>query len=309
MAVPDFQSMFVPFLRFASDGAEHKLAQVIGHVADHFKLTPADREELLPSGNQTRLANRIGWCRTHLKNARLIEYTGFGLFRITQRGLDLLAKNPASLTLRDLDQFPEHYEWFHAEKKVDTSTKNPAPPVDPAASEARATPEERLTAIAQELKAKLAADLLDQLKTISPYRFERVVLDVLLAMGYGGSREEAATVTQKSGDEGIDGLINEDRLGLDRIYVQAKRWEDTVGRPHIQNFVGALAGKHAQKGIFITTSGFSQSASQYVQSIPQRVILVDGQRLSELMIEHNVGVSRAYTHEVKRIDSDYFSEE
>jgi restriction system protein len=310
MAIPGFQKMMLPFLKFAADGKEHRLSEVSDYVVKHFSLTPADQEELLPSG-QSRLANRAGWCRTHLKNAGLIEYATKGLFRITDRGRSVLAQNPATINLKFLDQFPEHYAWFHAEKKEPAASKVGVadPDIDAGSDAFTTTPEERLASLAKELRQKLAAELLDQLKTINPYRFERVVLDVLVAMGYGGSREEAATVTQKSNDEGVDGLINEDRLGLDRIYVQAKKWDNTVGRPEIQSFVGALAGKHAHKGIFITTSEFSSGATQYVQSIPQRVILIDGQRLAELMIEHNVGVSRSYVHEIKRVDNDYFGEE
>jgi len=306
MAVPGFQSMFVPFLRFASDGAEHKLSEATEYLAAHFKLSPEDREDLLPSGTR-RLQNRVGWCCTHLKSAKLLENTRRGFFRITERGKQALATNPVSLTLRDLDRYPEHYEWFHAEKKKEPSSA--IDDVSQANDAGTATPEEQLAKLTAELKRKLASELVDQIKSMNPYRFEKLVLDVLIAMGYGGSKEEAATVTKQSNDEGIDGLINEDRLGLDRIYVQAKRWQATVGRPEIQSFVGALAGKHAHKGIFITTSDFSSGAASYVQNIPQRVILIDGQRLADLMIEHNVGVAQAYTHEVKRIDSDYFDEE
>jgi restriction system protein len=306
MAIPGFQSMFVPFLRFTSDGAEHKLSEATAYLATHFNLSPEDREELLPSGTR-RLQNRVGWCCTHLKSAKLIEYTRRGFFRITERGKQTLGSNPAALSLRDLDRFPEHYEWFHAEKKKEASGANED--TRSSGDAGTVTPEEQLVKLTAELKRKLAVELVDQIKSMNPYRFEKLVLDVLIAMGYGGSREEAATVTKQSNDEGIDGLINEDRLGLDRIYVQAKRWQNTVGRPEIQSFVGALAGKHANKGIFITTSDFSGAATSYVQNIPQRVILIDGQRLADLMIEHNVGVAEAYKHEVKKIDSDYFDEE
>jgi restriction system protein len=166
-----------------------------------------------------------------------------------------------------------------------------------------------MEALATDLRQKLALELLDRIKAMDPFRFQKLVLDLLLAMGYGGSREEAIMETQKSNDEGIDGLINEDRLGLDRIYIQAKRWtKGSVGRPDIQGFVGALAGKHAQKRVFITTSEFAQTAIEFAHSISQRVILIDGQRLADLMIEHNIGVSCAYAYELKRIDSDYFEE-
>ena len=300
MAVPDFQSMMLPFLQFAADGKDHDSDEVADYLTTFFKLTYDDRDELLPSGSQTRLNNRIGWCRTHLKQAGLIEAVRRGVFRITKRGLDVLAQKPTALNLKFLDQFPEHLEWFHAERETpEQSITSPAITV---------TPEEQMGVIAGDLKKKLGSDLLERIKVMNPYRFERVVLDLLLAMGYGGSREEAATVTQKSNDEGIDGLINEDRLGLDCIYVQAKRWQNSVGRPDIQNFVGALAGKHASKGVFITTSAFVPNAIEYAKSISHRVILIDGVRLAELMIQYNIGVSKGDVYEIKRIDGDYFEE-
>ena len=299
MAVPDFQSMMLPFLQFAADGNEHELSAVTEHIAQHFNLTPADREDMVPSGKQTRLGNRVGWCRTHLKQAGLIEYVRRGVFRIAERGKKLLAQNPTAINLKILNQFPEHQNWFKHEKPEEKSTVE---------IEAQ-TPEEQMEELADNLKQKLAADILDLIKVMNPFRFERVVLDLLVAMGYGGSRKEAAEIGKGVNDGGIDGLINEDRLGLDRIYVQAKRWQDSVGRPQIQNFVGALAGQHATKGIFITTSEFSSGAVEFAKSVPQRVILIDGQRLAELMIEHNVGVSRALSYEIKRVDSDYFEEE
>jgi len=301
MAVPDFQSMMLPFLQYAADGKEHDLGGVSMAIVNKFKLSREDIDELLPSGNQTRLFNRLGWCRTHLKNANLIEYVRRGVFRITARGQELLAKKPTALNLKALDEYPEHKAWFHQKK----STTEP----DLVPSSSRATPEEQMEALAKDLKQKLAVELLEYVKTMDPFRFQRLVLDLLLAMGYGGSREEAAMETQKSNDEGVDGLINEDRLGLDRIYIQAKRWtKGSVGRPDIQGFVGALAGKHAQKGVFITTSEFAQPAIDFARSISQRVILIDGQRLADLMIEHNLGVSRANYYELKRVDNDYFEE-
>jgi restriction system protein len=300
MAVPDFQSMMLPFLQFATDGNEHELSAVTEHIAQHFKLTPADREDMVPTGNQTRLGNRVGWCRTHLKNAGLIEYVKSGVFRITARGKELMAKNPPVVNLKFLDQqYPEHYAWFHPKKSGEPAK----PPVE------TQTPEEQIEALADDLTRKLASELLDRIKTMNPFRFERVVLDLLVAMGYGGSRKEAAVIGKGVNDGGIDGLINEDRLGLDRIYVQAKRWQDSVGRPHIQNFVGALDGQHATKGIFITTSDFSTGAIDFAKTISKRVVLIDGQRLAELMIEHHVGVSRAISYEIKRMDNDYFEDE
>jgi restriction system protein len=263
-------------------------------------LTVDERDELLPSGNQTRLFNR-GWCRTHLKNACLIEYVRRGIFRITERGMEVLEKKPAALNLKYLDQFPEHYNWFHP------------PTMEPEAAAAvqtsAETPEEQMEALADALKQKLASELLERVKAIKPLRFERLVLDLLIKMGYGGARSEAAHPGKGVGDGGIDGFINEDHLGLNRIYVQAKCWDsNTVGKPDVQAFVGALTGRQGTKGIFITTSDFSSGAVEYVKTVPQRVILINGHRLAELMVEHGLGVSRIYSYELKRIDSDYFEE-
>lgn len=302
MPVPDFQSMMLPLLRFAGDGKEHELRDGIHFIAEHFKLSPADREELLPTGNQSRLDNRVGWARTHMKKAGLLEYVRRGVFRITERGQQVLQQGPTALNLKFLDQYPEHKDWFHAEPAEKNAAQQPSVPLSVA------TPEEQMESISAALKLNLAAELRERMLAIEPRRFELLVLDVLVAMGYGGSRAEAAEVGKGSNDGGIDGLINEDRLGLDRIYVQAKRWQNSVGRPEIQNFVGALSGLHAHKGIFITTSEFSNGARDYVKNLPQRVILIDGQRLAELMIEHNIGVARAYAYEIKRVDSDYFEQ-
>jgi restriction system protein len=300
MPVPDFQSMMRPLLEFAADGKEHELQEVTKHIADHFKLSDADREDMVPTGKQTRLANRVGWCRTHLKQAGAIIYVRRGVLQITDRGRELLAKNPGSVSLKILDQYPEHNDWFHgkAEKQLPVL-------VNPSKFD---TPEEQIASLVVNLKQKLTAEILDALRHIDPIRFERVILDLLLAMGYGGSREEAANLTKQSHDEGIDGIINEDRLGLEIIYVQAKRWESTVGRKEIQSFVGALAGKKANKGIFITTSQFADTATEYAQNLAQKVILIDGIRLAELMIEHSVGVSIANTIQLKKIDTDYFED-
>ncbi|MGI8965113.1 MAG: restriction endonuclease [Limisphaerales bacterium] len=289
----------LPLLQFATDGKEKKFSEAIDFIAEQFKLTQEERAELLPSGNQSRFDNRVGWSRTHLKNAGLIEYVRRGVFKISKRGQQVLAQKPKIINLKFLNQFPEFVEF---RKKRETAQASPSIQI------VGITPEEQMAQLAQELRTKLADELLEQIRTMNPYRFERLVLDLLLAMGYGGSREEAATVTQKSGDEGIDGLINEDRLGLDCIYLQAKRWQNSVGRPDIQSFVGALDGKRAEKGIFITTSNFGPTAVEFTKSISKRVILIDGARLAELMIQHNVGVSLAYAYEVKRIDSDYFEE-
>ncbi len=302
MAVPDFQSMFVPFLQIAADGKEHAIKQISESVADAMQLSKEDREEMLPSGSQRRLANRVGWARTHLKHAELIEYTARGVMKITPRGLEVIAGQPASLTLKDLDQFPEHYEWHH-KKRPDKPTGG-----DSGGELEGLTPEERISNLTSELNSQLADDLLGNVRSMDPYKFEQLVIDLLFAMGYGGSRAEAAKVTKASNDEGIDGIISEDRLGLDMIYVQAKRWKDNVGRKEIQAFVGALAGKQASKGVFITTSKFRDTAIEYANAVTQKVVLIDGDRLGELMIEYDIGVSRDQTFVLKKIDTDYFEE-
>lgn len=306
MSVPTFQDMFLPILQLFADGQPRRMADAANHIAEHFALTPADREEMIPSGQSSKLANRVGWCRTHLKFAGLIEKVSWGQYRISPAGAALLKNPPQKLDLKFLDTYPEHHRWFHQSNSGGDEEKNndgKQPPVTDT------TPQERLGELVEELRRKLIAELGEMLRDVDPFRFEQIVLDLLVAMGYGGSRAEAAQVTQKTGDEGIDGVINEDRLGLDVIYVQAKRWKSNIGRPEIQNFVGALAGKKASKGIFITTSDFHSNAREYAAGLHQKVILVDGHRLAELMIEHNVGVAEEQVYRLKRVDSDYFADD
>ncbi len=228
MSVPDFQSMFIPFLTAVADGEPHPIKEVTLAIADAMQLSKEDREEMLPSGSQRRLANRVGWARTHLKYAELIVYTSRGVMKITPRGTEVLAGKPDSLTLKDLDQFPEHYEWRHKKRP---GKPGPSPVVD------ELTPDEQIASLTVGLNSQLADELLAQVRAMDPYKFEQLVIDLLFAMGYGGSRAEAAKVTKASNDEGIDGIISEDRLGLDMIYVQAKRWKEGVGRREIQAFI------------------------------------------------------------------------
>jgi len=307
MPVPSFQEMMLPFLQAMSDGQEHSGREVTQTIIKAFNLSDEDVNDLVPSGGQTRLNNRVGWCRTHLKNAGLITYVRQGVFRITERGQQVLASNPESIDLKFLDQFEEHRQWFHRKPATATAAGAAATKLEESEASA-ATPDEIIGNAKKDLDDSLRADLLDQLHQVDPFRFEQIVLDLLFAMGYGGSREEAAKVTKKSNDEGIDGVINEDRLGLDVIYVQAKRWQGVVGRKEIQSFVGALAGKQANKGVFITTSGFTSNATDFARHISQKVVLIDGPRLADLMIEHNIGVSTVRTIAIKRLDSDYFEE-
>lgn len=305
MAVPEFNTIKAPALQFFADGQSHKISEAYAALAKHFALNDADLSEILPSGTQSRWHNRANWACYDLYRAGLLERPKRGLYVITELGKKIAQQKPQKIDREFLMQFSEFAKWIEAteskgqvsEEQKDVSLKS------------EATPNEVMDGAYNSLHTTLKSDILELVRKIDPYRFERLVLDLLLAMGYGGSREEAATVTQKSNDEGIDGLINEDRLGLDRLYIQAKRWQDSVGRPELQSFVGALAGRHAQKGIFITTSDFSTNAREYVKNLPQRVILIDGQRLAELMIEHNIGVLRTYSYEIKRVNSDYFEEE
>jgi restriction system protein len=303
MPIPDFQTLMLPFLQFASDGQEHGMSEARESLAGQFRLTSGERTALLPSGRQAVFDNRVAWAKVYLQRAGLLDSPRRGHFLISDRGREVLRDPPQRITVRYLERFPEFVEF----RSVGKEKKDTADAISPEAD--GETPEETLEGAYLRLKSDIAAELLKRVKGCSPKFFERLVVEVLLRMGYGGSRREAGEAIGRTGDEGIDGIINEDRLGLDVIYLQAKKWEGTVGRPEIQRFVGALHGKRAKKGIFITTGSFSSEAAQYVANIDPKVVLIDGQQLAELMMEFNVGVTQIDTYEVKRIDSDYFSEE
>ena len=302
MAIPDYQSCMLPLLKFYGDGQEHSNRDSIDSLADHFRLSDDERRAMLPSGVQGLFDNRVNWARTYMKKAALIEPTKRGVHKITKRGLDVLRQKPESIDVNYLAQFKEfndfkalrHAKQEEEESEVDINGK---------------TPEESLEGAYQKIRSDLATELLQRLKSSSPTFFERLVVEVIVKMGYGGSRKDAGKAIGKSGDGGIDGIIKEDKLGLDAIYIQAKRWENTVGRPEIQKFVGALTGQRARKGLFITTSDFTADADDYVSRIDAKVVLIDGETLAQLMIDHGVGVSTVGTYEIKKIDSDYFSEE
>ncbi len=270
---------------------------------------------MLPSGTAPLFDNRVGWARTYLKQAALLESQKRGVFRITPRGLELLAKNPSRIDNSTLEQFPEYLAFKL--RRNDEKPTGALSPLEPVARQTPqgvepsfdSTPEELFSQAYQRLRSNLEAELLEQVKAASPAFFERLVIDLLVAMGYGGSRQDAGRAIGRSGDGGIDGIIKEDKLGLDVIYVQAKRWEGTVGRPEIQKFAGALQGQRANKGVFITTSGFSKEAEEYAGVISSKIILITGEQLSKLMVDHNVGVSPISKYELKRIDSDYFEGE
>jgi len=298
MAIPDYQTIMLPLLKFAGDGQEHSLRETIDFLAHEFNLSDEERKKLLPSGSQATFDNRVGWARTYMKKAGLLESTRRGYFCITEQGKGVLAQNPQKINVKFLKQFPEFVEFQKPKKKGEIDP----PPVD-------ITPEESLEAAYQELQHGLSSELLQTVKQCPPDFFERLVVDVLIQMGYGGSRKEAGQAVGKTSDGGIDGIIKEDKLGLDIIYIQAKRWEGTVGRPEIQKFAGALQGQRARKGIFITTSSFTKNAREYIENIGTKIILIDGQRLAELMIAYNVGANTTAIYEVKKIDSDYFIED
>ena len=304
MAVPDFQTMMLPFLAVAGDGHEHTSGGMAESLAGQYQLTESEKTEMVPSGRQTRLMNRIYWISTHFKNARLIESSRRGAFKITDRGNELLKSNPASIDLKTLQRYPEYIKFRNkkgSKETIQISEEKEVP--------SSKTPDELLFDSYRAIRETLASDLLEKLKSCTPSFFERIVVELLVSMGYGGTLEDAGSAVGKSGDGGIDGIIKEDRLGLDVIYLQAKRWEATVGRPELQAFAGALLGKQARKGVFITTSNFSSGAKSYVDTITSNIILIDGEQMAELMIDYNVGVSVAATYEIKKIDSDYFIEE
>lgn len=304
MPIPDYQTAMLPLLRYAGDGQEHKFRDAVEALAPQFELTEQERGELLPSGGSLLFDNRVGWARTYLKQAGLLESPKRGLMRITQRGLDVLRQAPVRVDLAFLEQFAEFREFKTRKRDSQAAEQDSQSPR--AQQDAAMTPEDQLAVAYRRLRDTLESDLLEQVKSSSPAFFERLVIDLLLAMGYGGSRRDAGRAIGRSGDGGIDGIIKEDKLGLDAIYVQAKRWEATVGRPEVQKFAGALQGHRANKGVFITTSNYSAEALSFVGMISSKIILIDGPTLAGLMIDHGVGVSTVGTYEIRKIDADYF---
>ncbi len=301
MSIPDYQSLMLPLLKLASDGNEHLFRDAVDALADKFNLSDSDRRELIPSGTQPLIVNRVGWARTYMKKAGLLESRRRGYFNITKRGLSVLSEEPSEINVAVLRQFPEFLEFQKPKEKPTTTKEN-----DRDVSE---TPEEKIGICFQEINQDLTTDLLETVQGCTPLFFERLVIDLLLRMGYGGTRRDAGQAIGKSGDGGIDGIIKEDRLGLDIVYIQAKKWDSVVGRPEIQKFAGALQGQQAKKGIFITTSAFTSGAQKYVSKIDSKIVLIDGEELAQLMIDHNVGVNTFNTYELKRIDYDYFTDE
>ncbi|AHE98972.1 restriction endonuclease [Thioalkalivibrio paradoxus] len=298
MPIPDFQAIMLPLLELAADGQTRSLAESREGLAEHFGLSLEEREELLPSGTQPVFNNRVAWASVYLQRAGLLQRPRRGHYRITDQGREVLRSRPARIDIKFLQRYPAFHEFQRAKGKPATSKA-----VD------GETPEETLEAAYQRMRDSLAAEIIEQIMSCSPQFFERLVVELLVNMGYGGTVRDAGMAIGKGGDEGIDGIIKEDRLGLDVIYLQAKRWDGPVGRPEVQKFVGALHGKHARKGVFITTSSFTQNATDYAAGIDPKVVLIDGKRLAHLMIDFDVGVATRAEYHVKRIDGDYFSEE
>lgn len=295
----------LPLLTIAADGQDHSVRDAIERLADQFALSQEDRQQLVPSGQQTTLANRISWARTYLKQAGLLETPRRGWFRITQRGRDVLATNPATIDYDFLEQFPEFLEFrVRRRERLELSASS----VESIGTETR-TPEEEIEDAYARIRQRLADELLQSIRGCSPRFFEHLVVDIVVKMGYGGTFDDARQAVGGPGDEGIDGVIKEDRLGLDVVYLQAKRWERPVGRPDVQKFAGALQGHRARKGIFITTSSFTSEAKEFVSHIDSNIVLIDGPALAQLMIDHDVGVTRVSVYELKRVDSDYFDQD
>jgi restriction system protein len=307
MAVPDYQSLMLPLLQFAAQkGAEISTSEAVEALATELGLTEDDLKELLPSGIQSTFVNRVGWASTYMKKAGLLKATRRGFYQITDRGKDLLKKQPKTINVKLLKQYPEFLEFqqLKGTRSGDKVTESKG-----SSDISIATPSEALETAYENLRDELAEELLARLKKISPPFFERVVVDLLVKMGYGGSRADAGKAIGRSGDGGIDGIIKEDKLGLDVLYIQAKRWDNNpVGRPDVMQFAGALQAQRANKGIFITTSRFTDDARSYVSQIGSKIVLIDGEQLTNLMIEHDVGVSTVSLYPVKKVDSDYFEE-
>lgn len=301
MTIPDYQTFMRPLLEFIMDGKEHAMQEAYQALADRFDLTEDERNQLLPSGQQEVYKNRIGWARTYLKKAGFLSSPRRGYVQIMDLGKQkVLADTPINTKL--LKEYPD-FQKFQNQNQVAVSAESDH-------AETEETPEEALEKAYQVLRDDLASDLLENLKKVTPSQFEKIVVELLVKMGYGGSLKDAGMAIGKSGDQGIDGIIKEDKLGLDVIYVQAKRWEgNVVGRPEVQKFAGALQGKNASKGIFITTSTFSSEAETYANNLSTKIVLIDGDYLAKLMTDHNLGVSPVSSYEVKKIDTDLFVEE
>jgi restriction system protein len=308
MAIPDYQTLMLFVLRLAAAG-ETDIRHCTEVIAKDFGVSPQELQELLPSGKQTVLSNRTHWAKTYLVKAGLLRMTGRGRFAAAERGMEVLANNPARIDNALLGRFPE-FQAFRARsaaRQQDDVERQP----DLAPATERATPEERIEAAYLEISAELRSVLLDRIVGAKPAFFETLIIDLMIAMGYGGSAPEAGQRLGRSGDGGVDGLINEDVLGLDSIYLQAKRYApgNVIGVEKVREFAGSLVERGANKGVFVTTSHFAHGAIAYAERIPQRLILIDGDTLTHLMLRHNVGVRKTRVIELKKLDMDYFEDD
>lgn len=304
MPIPDYQTLMRPVLAAVAEGTELRARDLVPLLADQFSLSEEERKQFLPSGGQQVFDNRVFWAITYLAKAGLLSRPRRGYVQITPVGQKALHNHPDRIDNKVLMTFPS-FQDFRVQSRVNEPT-----PARPASEPGDgSTPEEALEENWKALRETLGQELLTRVRDAPPKFFEQLVLDLLVAMGYGGSFADAATMLGKSGDQGVDGVIKEDKLGLDQLYVQAKRWEGQVGRPVVQAFAGSLEGQRARKGVMITTSTFSPDAKAYVEKIEKRIVLIDGKRLVDLMMEYNVGTTTARTYEIKRIDIDYFEED
>ncbi len=302
MSIPDFQAIMLPLLQLIQDGREHRLRDTVDTLANVFGLTEEERLQLLPSQTQRVFDNRVGWSKTHLLKAGVLESTRRSYFKITERGNDLLRTAPQQVNMNLLKQFPEYMEFL---KPSNTGNGTEITAAIPQVN----TPQEVMSGAYEEIRRTTALELLTKVKQCPPAFFEKLVVDLLVKMGYGGSLKDAGNATRLTNDGGIDGIIKEDKLGLDVIYIQAKRWDNQpVGRPDVQSFVGALDGQKASKGVFITTSRFGDNVKEYVKNISKKVVLIDGEQLAYYMMDYEIGVAVEYSYIVKKIDHDYFDE-
>lgn len=304
MPIPDYQSIMLPLLTLISDGKEWSFRNAVEELSKLYKLNEQERKELLPSGQQPIFDNRVGWARTYMKKAGLIDSPKRGLLKISERGKETLGRKPEKIDVKYLREFPEFIEFQSLKKDESTEIENEE-------LQEHQTPEELLEYSYQKIRKSLAQELLNKVMNLPPSFFEKLVVELLVKMGYGGSIKDAGKAIGRSGDEGIDGTIKEDKLGLDIIYIQAKRWQpgSVVGRPELHKFVGALAGQGAKKGIFITTSSFTKDAVEYIPKNETKIVLIDGEQMAQYMIDFDLGVSQVNKYEIKRIDNDYFGEE
>jgi restriction system protein len=303
MPIPDYESIMLPLLRFLSDREVRHLRESINDMALVFGLSDAEMAQRLPSGVKRTFDDRVSWASTYMKKAGLLQSPKRGYYQITERGLGVFQSPPSRITNEFLEQYPEFREFRARRSKPEKGSETARP------QDEEKTPEESMEDGYLRLRDELASELLQTVKECSPPFFESLVVDLLLRMGYGGTRQDAGKAIGGTADGGIDGIIKEDRLGLDVVYLQAKRWDAVIGRPEIQKFAGALQGQRAKKGVFITTSSFTKDALSYANSIDSKIILIDGDQLAQLMIDFDIGVTSIVSYHLKRLDSDYFSAE